>query len=203
MSLQQVNLYHQSLRKQQLRYSFSALMQAVGVTVLLVTAYSAFIFWQLQNSQTQLAGLQQQQNNALQQLQQIQQQFASRQKDLDLQQRVLQLEQELANKQNVVGILSGNEFGNTKGFIGHFTGLARQRLEGLWLTHLDISNGGLNLEIKGTTLQPELLPRYLQRLSAEQAFSGTEFKTLLMARQQAKPEWLDFSLQNKLAEVTR
>lgn len=203
MSLQQINLYHPSLRKQQLRYSFNALMRAVVVSVLLVVGYSAVVYWQLQNSQTQLAELQQQQNSALQRLQQIQQQFASRQKDPALQRRVLQLEQELTNKQNVVGVLSGNEFGNTKGFIGHFTGLARQRLEGLWLTHLDISNGGLNLEIKGTTLQPELLPRYLQRLSAEQAFSGTEFKTLLMARQQAKPEWLDFSLQNKPAEVTQ
>lgn len=203
MNLQQVNLYQESLRKQPLRYGFKTLVQVLVITLVVFGGLSAMAYWQLQQQQQQLADWQQQQVQALQQLQQIQQQFAALQKDPGLQQRITQREQELANKLKVVNVLSGKEFGNTKGFIDHFTGLARQRLEGLWLTELDISNGGTNLGIKGITTKPELLPRYLQRLSAEQAFNGTEFKTLVMARQQTHSDWLDFSLQNKPAEVTR
>ena len=196
MSLQQVNLYQDELRKQELNFSAIQLAQLSLVFILVLALVSGFKFWQLQQQQQTLAQQQQKQQQAMAELQKLQQVLASRQKDLALARRLDEKSRELANKQKVLAILSQDEFGNTHGFTAYITGLARQRLEGLWLTQLRIAEGGTDISMFGTTSSPSLLPKYLQRLSAEKVFAGTEFKNMLIARQQKKSHWLDFSLQN-------
>ena len=202
MSLQQVNLYQEELKPKKLKYS-SAVMVQLGLVVIVVFSVAAgFRFWQLQRHQQTLAENQQQQKQAMADLQKLQVELAGRTKDLSLVKRLKEKTKELANKQKVHGILSQDEFGNTKGFVEHITGLARQRLDGLWLTELRIAEGGTDVALHGTTSKPSLLPKYLQRLSAEKAFTGTEFQTLVMARQEKKTQWLNFSLQNKKTDET-
>ena len=197
MSLQQVNLYQEELKKQKLKYSASMLVQASLVILVVFSVMAGFRFWQLQLHQQTLAENQQKQKQVMADLQKLQQEMAGRQKDFTLVKQLAEKSKELANKQKVVGILSQDEFGNTRGFVEHVTGLARQRIDGLWLTQLRIAEGGTDIALHGTTSKPSSLPKYLQRLSAEKAFSGTEFQTLLMARQEKKSQWLNFSLQNK------
>ena len=130
-------------------------------------------------------------------LKKIETELSLRKKDATLAKKIILKTKELSNKQKVLNILSRDEFGNTNGFIEHISGLARQRIEGLWLTQIRIAGGGTNVALKGTTSKPSLLPKYLQRLSSEKAFSGTEFESLLMARQEKKKQLLNFSLQNQ------
>ena len=201
MSLQQVNLYQDELKTKKLKYSALILMQ-LGVFLIVVLSVAAgFKYFQLQQHQSTLVEKQQKQKAAMAELQKIQAELALRKKDTTLAARILQKTNELANKQKVLNILSRDEFGNTKGFIEHVSGLARQRLDGLWLTKIRIADGGTDVTLNGTTSKPSLLPKYLQRLSAEKVFSGTEFQSLLMARQEKKKQWLNFSLQNKKNNV--
>ena len=131
MSLQQVNLYQDELRKQELNFSAIQLAQLSLVFILVLALVSGFKFWQLQQQQQTLAQQQQKQQQAMAELQKLQQVLASRQKDLALARRLDEKSRELANKQKVLAILSQDEFGNTHGFTAYITGLARQRLEGL------------------------------------------------------------------------
>lgn len=202
MSLQQVNLYQDELRKQELNFSAAQLAQLSLVLILVFALVSGFKFWQLQQQQHALAEQQQKQQQAMAELQQLQQALATRQKDLSLAKQLDEKSRELANKQKVLTILSQDEFGNTHGFSSYMTGLARQRLEGLWLTRLRIAEGGTDISMFGTTSSPSLLPKYLQRLSVEKIFAGTEFKNMLISRQQKKSHWLDFSLQNMKTDGT-
>jgi len=54
--------------------------------------------------------------------------------------------------------------------------------------------------LHGTTTKPALVPKYLQRLSAEKIFTGIEFEHLVMARQKKNKRRLNFSLQNKKSD---
>lgn len=201
MRLQQVNLYQDELKKQKLNYS-AAMLTQVSLILLVVFSVAAGIrYFQLQQHQSLLAENQQKQKMAMANLQKLQTELSKRKKDASLSKRILSITKELANKQKVFGILSQDEFGNTKGFVEHVSGLARQRIEGLWLTHLRIADGGTDVALHGSTLKPSLLPKYLQRLSAEKAFAGTEFQSLLMARQEKKNQWMNFSLQNKKTDT--
>ena len=203
MNMQQVNLYQDELRTQKLSYSALMLTQLSIILLVIFSAAAGFRYFQLQQHQSSLVENQQKQKSVMADLQKIQTELSLRKKDATLVKRITNKTKELANKQKVFGILSQDEFGNTKGFIEHISGLARQRIDGLWLTHIRISEGGANIALYGTSVKSSLLPKYLQRLSAEKAFAGTEFQSLLMARQKKKKQWLNFSLQNKKAgEVT-
>lgn len=197
MSMQQVNLFQNELKTQKLKYSASMLLQISIVLVVMLSAVSGFSYFQLQQHQMSLAEHQLKQKIAMADLQTIQSELSLRKKDTALARRIVQKTKELSNKQKVLNILSGDEFGNTKGFIEHVSGLARQRVDGLWLTKIRIASGGTDISLNGTTSKPSLLPKYLQRLSSEKAFSGTEFQSLLMTRQEKKKQLLNFSLQNQ------
>lgn len=200
MSLQQVNLYRDELKTQKLNYSALMLLQLSIILVVVFSAAAGFRAFQLQQQQTNLVAKQKKQKVVMENLQKLQAEFSKRKKDTTLSRHLTEKTKELANKQKVLGILSQDEFGNTKGFIEHVSGLARQRIEGLWLTQIRIADGGIDVALHGTTSKPALLPKYLQRLSAEKAFAGTEFQSLLMARHEKKKQWLNFSLQNKKTE---
>lgn len=200
MSRQQVNLYQDELRPKKLNYSAAMMAQLSLVLIVVLSVVTGFIYFQLQLQQKQYVLSQQIQKQATADLQKLQTELSLRKKDAVLAKRVVDKTKELSNKKKVLNILSRDEFGNTKGFVEHVSGLARQRINGLWLTQIRIASGGTNVSLQGTTNKPALLPKYLQRLSAEKAFAGTEFESLLMARQEKKKQWLNFSLQNKKTE---
>lgn len=197
MSSQQVNLYQEELSKQKVKFSAQMLAQTSSILLAVLLLLSGFKYWQLKMHEQNLAMQQQQQQQAMAELQAVQTELAKRTKDSALEQQINDKNKELSNKQKVLSILSQDEFGNTKGFVEHITGLARQRIDGLWLTQLRIASGGSNISLYGSTTNPSLLPKYLQQLSAEKAFAGTEFQSLLMARHEKNSQWLNFSLQNK------
>jgi len=201
--MQQVNLYQQEFRKQSPPLSAPQALLAIAGLLLLLLGASGWRYWQAQTLGVQL-------DQARQQLQQSQQQLAERKKafpekqaDPRLAQQLARLEQDLVLKQRVLRVLSGKQFGNTKGFVEQITGLARQRIEGMWLTALHIRQGGARLGMRGNALQPELLPRYLQRLGQEPVFAGVEFDTFLMQRGQQAPHWIQFSLGTNAAEAAQ
>lgn len=197
MSLQQVNLYQDELKTQKLNYSALMSVQISLILLVIFSLAAGFRYFQLQQHQSSLVENQQKQKIAMADLQKLQTELSIRKKDTTLAKRILARTKELVNKQKVLSILSQDEFGNTEGFIEHISGLARQRIDGLWLTQIRIAGGGTDVALHGTTSKPALLPKYLQRLSSEKAFAGTEFQSLLMAIQEKKKHRLDFSLQNK------
>lgn len=198
MIFQTVNLYCDELKSKKLNYSALLLVQLslfIFVVLLVITGFSSF---QLDQQQVKLNTIKNTQKLVMVDFKKLQAELSKRKKDITLSQKIKDKTTELTNKQRVLRILSQDEFGNTKGFVEHVIGLARQRIDGLWLTKIRIENGGANIELSGVTSSPSLLPRYLQRLSAEKIFVGTEFKSLKMVRQNNNKQWLDFSLKSKV-----
>ena len=196
MSLQQVNLYQDELIKKKLNYSALMVLQLNMIMVVVFSLAAGFSYFQLQQNQEEFVDVQQKNVIAMNNLQKIQAEFGKRKKDALLVKKITEKSKDLSNKQKVLAILIQNELGNTKGFVEHVSGLARQRLQGLWLTQIRIAGGGANIALYGTTVKSSLVPKYLQQLSAEKAFVGTEFKSLLMERQEKKKQWMNFSLKN-------
>ena len=123
MSLQQVNLYRDELKTQKLNYSALLLLQLSVILVVVFSAVAGFRAFQLQQLQSNLVVKQQEQKVVMADLQKIQAELSIRKKDTK---RIVEKTKELSNKQKVLGILSQDEFGNTKGFIEHISGLARR-----------------------------------------------------------------------------
>jgi Tfp pilus assembly protein PilN len=97
-----------------------------------------------------------------------------------LEAQVAALTAERDRKAQALAALSNREVATTAGFSPQFIGLSRQRVNGLWLTRIELS--GAHMALEGVALSEELIPRYLRRLGGEDVFSGTAFQQARLER---------------------
>jgi Tfp pilus assembly protein PilN len=197
--MQQINLFQASLRTPRQWLSASQLTIAVSVLFGVLIAVSSVQWWWLNRSNSQLQAAKQSQLTLAQRVDQLSKQIALSSNDSDLKKSLSDKESELEDKQYVLQALTGKHFGNTSGFAEQFTGLARQHVNGVWLTGLYIHAGGEKLNLQGSAYEAELVPRLLQRLAQEPSFQGIEFKTMLMQRAE-KSTQIDFDLRSTAKE---
>ena len=85
----------------------------------------------------------------------------------------------------------------SNGFAAFFAGLARNTLDGLWLSNVGVSAGGSEMLLKGQTTEPALVPRLLQTLAGEGVFAGRTFRKVTFERQKREAGALvDFELRS-------
>jgi hypothetical protein len=87
-------------------------------------------------------------------------------------------------------------------FSAMLEGLGRQHVQGLWLTEIDILNSGDDLNLRGSTVNPKLLPEFIGRLKNEPAYVGREFRRVTMS-QQDETNILNFMLTTRKSEDTK
>ena len=95
------------------------------------------------------------------------------------------LQEVLAARREVLAALqagSGLAPNATVGFADYLRGLARQTVNGLWLTGFSVAQGGEGMEIRGRMLAAERLPDYIRRLNGESVFAGRQFVSLQVER---------------------
>lgn len=198
--MQQINLYQPIFRKQEKIFSAKTMLQGAALVALGMVAFFAYAAWQTRNLETQATQFERQRDDATKRVTDLARAIPERGKSAALEQEVTRLRTELRRKQQVIARLDDRSSGNTRGYSTHLEGLARQRLPQLWLTHIGLRHGGSVVELQGSTLNPEQVPQYLQRLSAEPAFSGVEFRQFTLSRAEKTPQQMDFVLLTEKAE---
>ncbi|TAN49408.1 MAG: hypothetical protein EPN21_12075 [Methylococcaceae bacterium] len=113
-----------------------------------------------------------------------------------LEQEIKRLEKERNARLEVLKALGGDQSQEERDlqFSRYLEALARQRVTGLWLTHIRITEDGRRLGVKGKALDGKLLPGYLQGLKGESVFKGAQFNTLQLSRSAENANHLDFTL---------
>ena len=123
------------------------------------------------------------------------------QQDKGLQQEIAQLKKDIQFRRQLLATVDP-EATRGQNFSEHLVGLARQHVDGLWFTEIQLQEGGQQLALLGRTRQAEYLPRYLQKLTAEDVFSGHQFRVLRMNVLEDRTDLLDFELRsNESGEV--
>lgn len=178
---QQVNLYQPVFRKQKRRFSAAAMLQATGIVVLGIGLLYGYTGWQVRQQRVELAQTDKQLAGLSKKLDEISRRFGERLQSKELQAQVQKLQQQVAEKERLQRALRSARF-NTQGFSDYFVAFARQHIPGLWLTGLDITGAAEQLTLAGRSTNPELVPRYLQRLATEQRLNGIEFRSFQMSR---------------------
>ncbi len=193
---QQINLYQPIFRKQKKIFSATTLMQGSALLAVALVLIYAYGRWQVFALDRELAHAKAQLAASQRRVNEMRRITPPKANDPRLKKTSATLEHELDTKRRVLGLLSGKTFGNTTGFADYFEGLARQRVNGMWLTGFKIAKGGTSLELRGATLRPELVPKFLQRLGRESAFAGMSFDTFKMSRDKRHRHWVDFVLRS-------
>ena len=191
--LQQINLYQPAVRKKQKPFSLlMTLLCAVAMSAALGVIYSTERDKQ-QEVQGRLDKIMVEEEERLARIEKLAAGSSPVVKSKQLEQKIDLLKAKRAQKLAVLVKLQDN-VSNTAGFSAYFEGLARQRIADLWLTKIRINNGGERLDIDGSALGGEFVPKYLRRLSAEAVYSGREFHTFALTRPEGKSQFVDFSI---------
>ncbi len=184
--IQQVNLYRPIFRKQEKKFSAVAMLQAGAAVLVGVIVIFGVMFWQVGNLREEVRQTDKQLQTAMKRLDDASRNFGPGAKSKSLEDEVASLEKQVAMRLRMRDLLTRGLFSNTSGYSDYFVAFARQHVPGIWLTGFDITGAGEDMRLQGRTVNPAQVPRYVQRLSAEQVLAGREFQVFVMSRPEKK-----------------
>ena len=109
---------------------------------------------------------------------QILRDYPPRKKDPALEQELAAVEAQRQLLRDASNVLESGKLGNTLGYAGYFRALAQARVEGVWLTGVDIAGAGNDFSLQGRALHASLLPAYITRLGQQEVLKGKTFASL-------------------------
>lgn len=194
MMTQQVNLFQPIFRQERKLLSFTVLLQACAVVLVVLLLIYAWGWQQTRQMQADLGNLQQRLTQRSTQLADLTARLTAMRTDAGLQQQMQSLEQEVAARQKVVAALQRVREGYTQGVSSYLEGFARQTPQGIWLTGFMVQAGGEGLVIRGNALAPASVPVFIEQLAKESALKGTRFSAMQIQREQPDSGYVGFTV---------
>jgi hypothetical protein len=185
---QQINLYQPIFRQERKLFSLKTVALALGLVAASLVAMWALGSHNVGKLETAVAQLQ---------AQRVAQEDMARAAGVLLdaqgspaaiQAQVQVLSALLAERTNALSLLRGGAAGEPRGFAPRLQALARQHTEGVWLDELLLGGGRNGLVLRGRSLNPELVPKYLQLLTSEPELSGARFDAVVIDRREYHDE---------------
>lgn len=200
---QQINLYQPIFRREEKVFSAKTLLIAFVAAVVVFSSVYVYARWNVYALEKESQRLKITYANELERVDSLASRYPLKQKSRVVEDEVSRLQQELTAKQFLIKTLSGRAIGNSNGFSSYFSGVARQRIQGLWIRQFELQNGGDVIGIHGSTIAPEFVPQFLLQLSSEESFSGSNFRIFSMKRDETEKNTVNFSLRTTTAEKAR
>jgi MSHA biogenesis protein MshI len=194
---QEVNLLPAGIGRRRARPFTHLLAAAVVALLLVVGAGAALLTLQLDRVTASGALLAERAAANDRELAQLRRQAATHQADPDLLARVERRQQELAARHALRQALAEHRLGNSAGFSPVITGLAQQVPEALWLRVITLADGGRQLDLQGSALDPAAVPAYLQRFSDDTALAGRQVHRLEITQPGGELKHVDFSVRSE------
>lgn len=172
---QQINLYLPEFRPETNAFQSMFIVQAAGMLVVALLLLYGYAWQGLSGIDRELAVVQRQEVAALERLQNVRPLIMALTGEQSWSEQLEQATRMLAEREAALRLIRGTALGVTHGFSGHLRALARQDIDGIWLTHIVLSAAGDRTRIEGRAIRPELIPLYVQDLTSEPAFSAQRF----------------------------
>ena len=197
---QQINLYQEQFHLKRVILPAVEIYALLGIGFVLLVLASVLLQVIKMNMSDVQTGLTQQQQIMQTNNQQLQKQINAHQVDPALQQAAADANRKLLARKKVLEWVRRSQAEDRVLFSDILAGLGRRHIEGLWLSTVSIDQKGGFMQLRGNTLQPELVPRFLSALKQEKAFTGTEFRKIKIEEQSAQSSILSFMLSTEPSE---
>jgi len=191
--IQQVNLYKDSLKQGQSNVSsINNYIYGLVTIIILLIAYSIFLFSELNTTKNNLQLAKQQLTEAESKIQLLSIQYPKQQLNKLLPEEITHSKNKLNNLTQVINQLTDNTSDSTQGFSRYFIALARQSIPQVWITTISVNGDQHTIDIQGSTYQAENTAVFLQKLQNERIFKGRSFAKLIITQSDKKDNQLDF-----------
>ena len=196
--IQQVNLYQDLLRQEQSKSGINQYWIALAAIALLFIGFSAYLIWNLKDTEIQVQNHAQNLEAAQAQANLISSKIPKQEIDTQLAAEVTQQQNMLDELTRAMQLLSGKSIDKSSGFSSYFQALSNQAIPDVWLRALYINGPQQIINIEGSTFKPEKIPYFLQQLQKESIFNGHTFAKLIMQKPEDSPNQMDFRLSTTL-----
>lgn len=180
--MQSVNLYPQEMRPRRQLLTLAQVVGAALLTLLLVMLNATYVRWQATEALVAQQTVQTRNPQLRQAVTAAQQRLDERRADPALTAELEQLSSDLRSQERLLQWVEQFASEGTEGFSPVLAGLARQAVDGVWLTALEIDRNNNNLALTGLTRDARLVPLFLEQLRRESAFAGRRFRQFELAR---------------------
>lgn len=207
---QQINLYNPIFLKQKKIFAASTMAQALAVILVGALAFAAFAGYQVRKLDAEVKSGAALAKAEEARLASVKVEFAARTPSAALAEEVGRRERELKMREDIIGLLSGGGLSDAGALSPYLRALARQNLNGLWLTGFELT--GKDMVLSGRALRAELVPEYLRRLGREPVMQGRQFAMLSMQEPKgaeekdgktSPPRFIEFSLRSVPPQETK
>ncbi|MBT8121927.1 MAG: hypothetical protein KJO10_05300 [Gammaproteobacteria bacterium] len=190
---QQINLYQPVFRRQRKVFSAATLLQITGVAAVVLLGFYAHARWTLNSLDTTESSLSTQ-------YQQLESQLGILERgegngNLDVEDEVNRLQQSITQRQVLLASFARLDIRESTPFSEFFETLARRALPGLWLTGISLDEDG-ETELRGSTMNPTLVPHYLQTMPDQPRFTALHQGSVHLSRVDPDKSGIDFVLSS-------
>ncbi len=194
-----VNLYTQALQPVKEKISFTLTVCSVAALLGILIFISVALTFYADAKKSELQLLQGQLKQQEEQLAQLQKELSSRAPSAILVKQQSDLKQVIVQKQKLLQFIQGEQKKTSVKYSPIFDYLASIDPQGLWLDSFSLS--ATSSQFSGYVIEPELLPEWLNKLSATAFFKGHTFAQFEI-RQQEKTEALSFKVVSSASTTT-
>ncbi len=191
---QSINLYQPELLEPRQPRSTRLMLLAFALTVVVLVVYYVLVSVQTLSLRNEMRALSARRTAVAANIAQLQLVQVPQKSPL-LQREVDRLAAELEAKRPLVELFKAPMRKVGHGFSPYLQGLARRTPDGLWLRHIVLAMEGGRSALEGSALRPELVPQFLQKMNAEEAFSGMDFAGFRLERPETGGENVDFFIE--------
>ena len=178
--MQHLNLYSQIEREVEPPFSARVQLRLLGAAAGVMIAVYLVLLLGTGSTKSELEKVRAQQQSVSAQLAKLQSEKARLQNNPALDAEIAGLERDLAFRQRLLSKVRPGSGVSSNGFAEQLSGLARQHIDGMWFTEIQLHQGGSQMTLMGETREPEYVPRYLQKLASEPVFQGLNFRVFRM-----------------------
>jgi hypothetical protein len=182
---QQINLYQTAATAARVPLSAATSLRMLGIVSVVLVGIWGFSAWQLSKLKAGVETVRAQ-RNARESLEAagMQELESLSQEDLDL--RIAALNAALTTKSRALERVRAEAEHPASSFSSRLEGLARNHVQGIWLSQLTLGATSKELRLVGTTSDAALVPAYLHELAKDPALRGALIDDFSIARPSAE-----------------
>lgn len=186
---QQINLFDPRFRSAKKHFSAATLALALALAAVLAVGLQSLYGRQNRALQATLGETDRRVATLREQMVRFSTEYSAQGRSTALADEIARVEERLRTRRELLAAMRSGGGGNVEGFSPYLAALARQTMNGVWLTAIGIGGSSGSLVLKGRVLDSELVPAYIGRLNKEEPFAGRAISELrLTAKSEpAKP----------------
>ncbi|WP_127347572.1 hypothetical protein [Pseudidiomarina mangrovi] len=167
------NLYLAELRPNRERLTLNFAAAAVGITVVLLVLVTLSMNWVVTDKKSNVNALQTELTQLQTQVKEYQDLLNTALNDPQLLGEIAAVEQKVAQQQRLLQQMLQTTAGSQTSFAGVMYDIAAVDIDDLWLQSISVSDGQLSL--RGSSLNPTVLPIWLNSFSDQPNLRGRQF----------------------------